>query len=107
MSPFIKALLDHLVKPTADSLIAELKANEAANIAAIEAQVGNGTNALDAVVTKLTAGLKVNTFFAAAVEIFAPQLLNGIHAAIDVGEATVPELYAEGLAFLEKEDSYL
>jgi len=107
MSPFIKAILDRVVKPFADAEIASLEANQATNIAAIQAEVSAGGNAADTTITKLVGGVKANPFITAAVDLLFPSLITELDAAVGAGSGDVPALYAAGLAFLKKEDAYL
>lgn len=107
MSPFVKAILDATVKPFADREIAALKANQAANVAAIEAEIGTGGNFVGATLSTLIAGIKANPFVTAAIDVLAPTLTAELTAALGAGAQDVPSLYAAGLAFLEKEDAYL
>lgn len=107
MSPLVKAVLNATVKPAADKLIANLQANEARNIADIEADVATGTTVATAVLNKLVGEIKASPIVEGAVDLLAPALESELATALGTAGNSVPALYAAGLAFLQKEDSYL
>ena len=106
MNKYLKYFLDFF-KPAVDAELAQLKANRDANIAAIEASVGSGVNTVEGAVTAFLAKSASHGALAIVVPFFEGPLLGYIAQLVQQGANTVPALYDEALAFLEKEESYL
>jgi len=97
-----------LFKPTVLNLVAELQANETENVAAIEATVTGGETSVSTAVTNfLTTEAKKNAELGIIVPLFEPVLLGELSALEQQGSNTVPALYAAGIAWLQKEETYL
>lgn len=104
---FLKFLLAFLIPPV-KNLVAELKANRDANIAAIEAAAGSGTQTAEAAVTGFLANeAKKNPVLGALIPIAEPELLAAIAILVEKGNATIPELYDAGVAWLTHEETVL
>lgn len=103
----LKWLLGFLKTPVAN-LVAELQANRAANIAAIEATVGGGGTTVEAAVTGFLANeAKKNAELAVLVPLVEPALISEITTLVGQGTNTIPELYDAGVAWLTHEESEL
>jgi hypothetical protein len=108
VSPFIKGLLDKLVKPAADKFIANVKAARADEIAKAEALVASGTAAVPAVVDGLLGHVKASPIVSFAEAEFVPDLEAQITAKLGgLSTTEIPTLFDEGVAFLDHLDSLL
>jgi alcohol dehydrogenase class IV len=104
---FLKFLLNFLVAPL-KNLVAELQANRDANIAAIEATVGTGSQTAEAAVAGfLTSTAKKEPILAFVVPLAEPELLATVAALVAKGDSSIPALYDAGVAFLTHEESVL
>lgn len=104
---FLKFILGFLVTPI-KNLVEELKTNRDANIAAIEATVGNGAQTAESAVTGfLATQAKKNPILGAIIPIAEPELLAAVAELVQKGNATVPELYDAGVAWLTHEEAVL
>lgn len=104
---FLKFLLGFLIAPV-KNLVAELKAQRDANIAAIEATVGTGTQTAEAAVTGfLTSEAKKVPILAAIMPFAEPELLAVVAGLVQNGTNTIPALYDAGVKFLEHEETVL
>lgn len=104
---FLKFLLGLLVAPL-KNLVGELQANRDANIAAIEATVGTGSQTAEAAVAGfLTAEAKKVPILGIVVPLAEPELLAAVAVLVQKGETSVPALYDAGVAFLVHEESVL
>jgi hypothetical protein len=94
------------LKPVVAGLISNLQTNQTANVATIEAAAQGGGSTVEAAVTGFLANeAKKVPELALFVPIVEPALMTEISNLVSQGTNTVPELYAAGLAFLEKEES--
>lgn len=108
MSPFLKKLADLVLKPGADAVVADLKANEAADIAKLEADVAAGGALVPTVVSFFTGKIKTNNPIVAEAEALAlPPIESEITSLLGNAEQNIPALYAAGLTYFEKVDSEL
>lgn len=108
MSPFIKSLADALLKPAADKVVAALKADEATDIAKLEADVAAGGELIPTVVNFFLGKVKTtNPFIAEAEAIALPPVEADLQGLLAKEAANIPALYAAGLAYFEKVDSEL
>lgn len=108
MNTFVKLALDATVKPEVEAQIAALKANKAANIAIIEADIAKGEKtAVEAVAHFVMSTVKASPSIQNAVNTeVIPVVESALGNALGAFEAAeLPTLYDEGVAFLEKIDS--
>lgn len=104
---FLKFLLAFLITPV-KNLVAELQANRDANIASIEATVGTGTQTVEAAVAGfLTSVAKRNPTLGYIMPLAEPELVGLLAGLVQQGNATVPQLYDAGVAWLVHEESVL
>lgn len=103
----LKFLLGFLKTPIAN-LVTSLQTNQAANIATIEASVGGGATTAEAAVAGfLTSEAKKDAVLGVIVPLVEPELVSVLSALVAKGNADVPTLYAEGITWLQKEETYL
>jgi large-conductance mechanosensitive channel len=111
LNPFIKSLADALLKPAADKIVAALKADEAADLAQLEAAVANGGELVPTVVNFFIAKIhSTNPFVEEAeqlLQLAEPTIEADLNAALTKADANIPALYAAGLAYFEKVDTEL
>ena len=104
---FLKWLFGFLKTPVAN-LVAELKAQRDANIAAIESTVGGGTQTAEAAVTGcLTKEAQKSPMLGMLVGFAEPEILAALGGLVQEGNASVPALYDKGVAWLEHEEAVL
>jgi hypothetical protein len=107
VNPFVKDILDLIVKPPAQSLLTELTAQQTPNIAAIEATVGQGGTALASTVSFFVGKVKSTSPIVQGLLGFANMELPTLEAELStelgtLATADVPTLYAAGLTWLTK-----
>lgn len=109
MNALEKQILDILVKPPVTAILAQLTANEAANIEALEAVIpATGGNAVVAVVAFMTTKIKSPNAIVAGIEgLVLPELEAALTTELGTVAQDVPTLYATGLAFVTKELGYI